>query len=263
MKKIKKYIKGFFLRKGYLLARSVSKNQLGEFFKLIKPVQTEHKLLRIGGNGDGGYLIPDDIEGISMCFSPGVSTVANFEMEMVGRGMVCALADYSVDGPPISDPSLRFIKKFIGQNNDEVHITLQNWIDSFGPHLGDLMLQMDIEGAEYQVLLDADVELLKKFRIIIIEFHDLNALISEFGFNLINTTFRKLLKDFDLIHIHPNNCTEPVEIFEYLVPPVMEFTFLRKDRSLIRTANANFPNQLDRPNVVDELDFPLPPCWYK
>ena len=30
----------------------------------------------IGGAGDGGYLVPDDLDGIEYCFSPGVNLIS-------------------------------------------------------------------------------------------------------------------------------------------------------------------------------------------
>jgi len=44
----------------------------------LHPVPCGHELIRVGSAHDGGYLIPDDLGGIAMCFSPGVSTNADF-----------------------------------------------------------------------------------------------------------------------------------------------------------------------------------------
>ncbi len=40
----------------------------------------------MGGENDGGYLVPDDLEGIEYCFSPGVSNIATFELDCLNRG---------------------------------------------------------------------------------------------------------------------------------------------------------------------------------
>jgi len=42
--------------------------EVEQFFNLVKPVKTNHDLIRVGGQVDGGYLIPDDLEGIETCF---------------------------------------------------------------------------------------------------------------------------------------------------------------------------------------------------
>ena len=68
---------------------------------------------------------------------------------------------------------------------------------------GDFILQMDIEGAEYAVIYDTPLEVLRKFRILAIEFHHLDLLVSEGGFDLIRFAFAKLLESFSVVHIHP------------------------------------------------------------
>ena len=44
--------------------------------RVFAPYTTEHKLVRVGGDNDGGYLIPDDLEGIAADFPPAVGRVA-------------------------------------------------------------------------------------------------------------------------------------------------------------------------------------------
>ena len=44
---------------------------------------------------------------------------------------------------------------------------------------GDLLLQMDIDGDEYETLLSMPILLQKRFRIIVVEFHYLDYLFSE------------------------------------------------------------------------------------
>ncbi len=242
---------------------AVQEDALRDFLKTVHPKQTNHDLIRLGGDSDGGYLVPDDLEGISACFSPGVSSVADFELAMADRGIRCFLADYSVDQAPVQNPLFEFKKKFIGEEEGGIFTTLENWVNRSMPDGGDFLLQMDIEGAEYEVFLAADPDLLKTFRIIVIEFHDLDALIDRYGFRMISMVFRKILKDFEVVHIHPNNCSKPVEFKDFKIPPVMEFTFLRHDRITKSQPVADFPHKLDVANVSARQDFPLPECWYE
>ena len=256
-----KMLRYIFLRRGIFVSRVVEKDAVAEFFNMIRAHQSRTTLVRIGGVGDGGYLIPDDLVGVEECFSPGVSVIAEFEKDLVGRGIRCYLADYSVDRSPFEHPMIDFVKKYLGVFDSEKFIRLESWVSGKRNSVGDLILQMDIEGSEYRVLLDTPDEVLVKFRIIVIEFHHLNRLFETFGFEVINLTFMKLLKNFDIVHMHPNNCREPVELFEFSVPPVMEFTFLRKDRAVSCRRAGVSPNALDAPNVVDLPDFELPVCW--
>lgn len=230
---------------------------------MLRPVSIGRPLIRIGGKGDGGYLIPDDLDGVEACFSPGVASTSDFESELALRGMHSYMIDYSVDNPPVNNELFHFEKKFLGLSNDAVYTTLDAWMARTGPFGSDLLLQMDIEGAEYEVLIDAASDTLARFRIIVIEFHELAALFaSSLTFNWLKAVFHKLLKDFDIVHIHPNNWYAPELVAGYPIPPLMEFTFSRKDRALSRSPARNFPHPLDEVNVPANPDFALPTCWH-
>jgi hypothetical protein len=57
----------------------------------LAPIDTGIPLDRVGGDGDGGYLIPRDTEGVVALFSPGVSTVAGRWGALLLWGMIAAL----------------------------------------------------------------------------------------------------------------------------------------------------------------------------
>jgi hypothetical protein len=244
------------------VSKVTPKEQLKDFFEMIKPVKTNFDLIRVGAAGDGGYLVPNDLDGIDACFSPGVSTVADFEVALANRGIKCFLADYSVEAPPVSHPLFDFEKKYLGPKSTDMYQTLNDWIAKKSLSTGDLILQMDIEGAEYGVLLETSSELLKKFRIVVIEFHDLDSLYDKMGFDLLNHVFSKILRDFEVVHIHPNNCRTATRCYDYEIPPAMEFTFIRKDRVTHKTYAVDFPHALDAKNMSQYKDIPLPKCWH-
>jgi hypothetical protein len=251
------------LKGGVHVSSTTHEARLADFFSSIKPVATEHQLLRLGGESDGGYLLPDDLAGIGACFSPGVADSSNFELAMADRGIPCFMADFSVDGPAAEHPMFRFDKKFLGPEDTGVYMRLQTWVDRYAPGNSDLLLQMDIEGSEYGVILDTPAQTLRRFRIIAVEFHQLHALCDKFGFELIHLSFLKLLKDFEVVHLHPNNCAPPVRLGPYAIPPVLEATFLRRDRIASREPASLFPHPLDRSSYATRSDYALPECWFR
>jgi hypothetical protein len=252
------------LRTGGLeLIRGARADQILRYLTLIRPISTDRNLIRLGGDGDGGYLVPDDLDGIEACFSPGVSNIATFEEHLASRGIRSFLADYSVDAAPIQSPLFHFEKRFLGLVDDPMYMTLDTWVKRAGPFRSDLILQMDIEGSEYDVIFDTSIDVLSKFRILIIEFHHLDSLLGHpIAVNWLRATFVKLLKLFDVVHIHPNNFAKPATVAGYEIPPIMEFSFFRKDRITKRAATLEFPHPLDRPNVPINDDYPLPKCWF-
>jgi len=86
---------------GVYVENATSAERLQQLAHAIRPVQTHFPLISIGNAHDGGYLIPDDLSGISACFSPGVEVNSSFELDLLQKtGIGSHLADYSVDGPP-------------------------------------------------------------------------------------------------------------------------------------------------------------------
>jgi hypothetical protein len=235
---------------------------MGRFIRSLQPVATDRDLIRLGPDADGGYLIPDDLDGIEACFSPGVSTVSGFEKDCADRGIKVFLADKSVEGPAESHELFGFTKKFVGAVSDKDFMTLDGWVnDSLTTLDTDLILQIDIEGAEYEVFLSASEGLIKRFRIIVAEFHWLEQLWSRPYFDLAKRAFDKILRDHTCVHIHPNNCCGSVKKAGLDIPSVMEFTFLRNDRIHRTSARTDFPHPLDRDNLP-ETPLVLPKCWF-
>jgi hypothetical protein len=234
-----------------------------DLIEKLRPQDCGVDLIRVGGNGDGGYLIPDDLAGIEYCFSPGVGDATGFEDELADRGIRSYLADYSADLPANHRPEFVFDKKYLAAADREIYFTLKTWKDKYlGDYAGDLLLQMDIEGTEYEVILNTPESLLNQFRIVVIEFHFLDRLLDPFAFNLISSCFEKLLDSFYVVHLHPNNCCRTVTIGAAEIPKEMEFTFFRRTRAREVKPQIEFPHRLDADNVPHLAPLALPKCWY-
>lgn len=251
---------------GWLPSKTVKHEDLRHLVEQLRPVaMNDREMIRVGGKGDGGYLIPDDLEGISAMFSPGVSYTCGFDKEMAERGVDVYMADASVPGPPEDHPRFHFQKKFIGSTVVDDFITLDSQAKSTPQweQEGDFFLQMDIEGHEYITLHSISDELLKRFRIIVIEFHDLEWLCNRRdAFEWMAPAFRKLLKDHDVVHIHPNNANECVHSGDISIPKVMEFTFYRRDRYEKGDVALTFPHALDEDCASNAPPLTLPRCWW-
>jgi Methyltransferase FkbM domain len=251
------------LHAGISVAKQSNRDAVRNLITKLHPVTTDHPLMRIGGVGDGGYLIPDALDGISGCFSPGVDDRAAFEMGLISRGIPCFLADGSVEGPPIRGDMVHFTRKFLGIVNDETTVTLDDWVDTNSPGNKDLILQMDIEGAEWPVLLNVSRCTLRRFRIIVVEFHDLERLMDKHAFIIIKSTLERLLEFFYVVHIHPNNYGRAVSCRSLTIPRVLEITFLRKDFVSSIRYTETFPHPLDVKNDRNRPDTPLPFEWFR
>ena len=157
---------------------------------------------------------------------------------------------------------VHFTKKFLGVTNNETTITLDDWVDVNKPGNDDLILQMDIEGAEWAVLLNVSRKTLRRFRIVVLELHDLERLMDKHAFVIIKAVFERLLEDFYIVHNHPNNYGRVVRCGALVIPRALEMTLIRKDRVKSTSFAREFPHPLDAKNDAKWRDIPLPPQWF-
>lgn len=242
-------------------------NELKAVIRKLRPISAGHELIRIGGDFDGGYLVPNCLDGISSCYSPGVGWHAKFEADLLQRFNINShLADGTVT-PLAVTPFLSFRHCNISSINSSSTMTLENWMKQTSATIdsGDLILQMDIEGSEYEVLLSTPVEILNRFRIILIEFHNVDAWASEQFLQLVKSCVDKLKSNFSILHLHQNNhpLNLPFKLMGVSVPRVFEATLLRNDWVKNQTPVISLPHPLDQPNLQN-LEAPcIPEFWYK
>lgn len=263
--KLRDLIRQLFLTSGKSLTNSTNADDLERFVTKFGPKSVGKDLIRIGGKGDGGYLIPDDLDGISACFSPGVDVTSTFEEELSTKYDIKSyMVDFSVDKPPVENKLFQFEKKFLGNKNDDKFIRLEDWVKNNLDESdnSDLLLQMDIEGAEYEVIIDTPQGVFTKFRIMAIEFHLLDMIFNKHAFMMMEAVFDKLSNDFTVAHIHPNNSRPILNKGSIDIPELLEFTFLRNDRVKLDEKKLIFPHHLDEKCVSKRPPRDLPKCWW-
>jgi len=225
----------------------------------FEPQATGHDLIRIGPDFDGGYILPDDLDGIEALYSPGVSDTSGFDVEIAERGVPCFLADGTVEEPSYMHPLMSFDKMMIGDGPKDTYITLEDWVAQTAPKQGDLMLQMDIEGAEYDVLLATPHSLLSRFRVIVLELHWLDRYLLGHERQKLKELIEHLQENHSICHVHANTVCPPVNLLGAKVPPILELTLLHKDRMQPSTeTEVVYPHPLDAVNdeYLPHRDFP-------
>jgi hypothetical protein len=142
---------------------------------------------------------------------------------------------------------------------------MQDWKGKYlNGYEKDLLMKIDIEGYDYEVLFNIPDSLLRKCRILLIEFHEFHRIFDPLTFRLFSACFDKLLEHFYVVHIHPNNCTPPVRVRDLVIPKLMEFTFVNKNRVSAGKLKPrrDFPHELDQECFPTLRPLPLPSCWY-
>ncbi|MHA6332630.1 FkbM family methyltransferase [Qipengyuania sp. CAU 1752] len=257
--RISRIIRNLAGAKGVVIRREPDGTPLRSLLADLHPVRTEHDLIRLGGETDGGYLVPNDLDGIVAVFSPGVDQTAEFERECIARGMRSFQADGSIERSPLEHDANEFDAKFIGIESNGDTITLDDWIAAKQPGSDDLMLQMDIEGHEWLTLAQVSEATLKRFRVMVLELHHLDALATDFGRLVLPSVIKRLTRHFDVVHMHANNQAEPLVTRDGELIELIEITLLRKDRSMQRDPVTQLPHPLDRDNVPNRPPVQLPP----
>ena len=235
------------------------------------PYKTNFPLIRLGGEGDGAYLIPDDLETIDGAFSLGCGRNIQFEQDFYNKtGIISVIVDS--------------LESFPENFKDTPHTFFHGWIGEFAPPINQELpiynlplvlknvgkerilnglLKVDIETSEYSLLLGTNLETLRQFRIIIVEFHRLNELKTSSIFcRILDEIMRKFSKEFIVCHFHPNNAVKYFQVGKTLFPSCAEVTFLRKDRSLENHPSfGDYPKEMDVQNdavrSVIPVKFPI------
>lgn len=262
--KLKDQIKEKAARAGVYVSKASKARSVFDTFEMLKPVEIGMELRRYGSAHDGGYLIPDDLDGIEYCFSPGVGDNCSFEVELSRAGIDCFLCDASVDGSEAKKHGLDFEPKFVSAFVSDQSITLDQWhAEKIGHSGGEGVLQMDIEGSEYASLLAMSEVLQKQFRVMVIEFHFMKRILDPFGREIMNDCFSKLLNTHLVVHAHANNCCGSFSFKGETFPNVIELSFLRKDRVATWSPKNELRHSLDEKNVPEKRNVSLPSVWYQ
>lgn len=241
--------------------------KIGRVLQLLRPKPCRFELIRLGGMCDGAYLLPNDLDGVKACFSPGVNNVKPFEDDLsINYGIACHMCDFSSDVLQFKTPLIAelqtFKKKWLDVDEGPDSVCLQEWISECADnHAEDLILQMDIEGAEYRNILHTPLSVITRFRIIVVEFHNLYALTRPDQFDeLLGPTILKLHAAYDCVHAHPNNCggTFHDERSGMNVPAVLELTYLRRDRNFGASSEMILPS-LPHPKDISRNMLSKPP----
>lgn len=232
-------------------SEKTSRSKILGLFSSLRPIKTEINLIRIGDSNDGGYLVPDDLTGIQGLVSPGVGNTIRFDLE-IAKDMPALLIDGTVSKPVNLPHNIDFLPLMLGSE-----VSLESLLDSFFPSARELILSMDIEGAEWQVLKNTNRLCLDSFRIIVIELHNLHTLLNFKDYTSKKEIIDKILANFSVLHLHCNNGGGHFYFQGTKLPRVIELTLLRNDRFTKNYGFAKIPNRLDSKNLPDKPEIKL------
>lgn len=205
------------------------------------------KLVRIGSQNDGGYvLVEKDYSGLFL-LSGGISNDNNFEIEFAELGGFGHQVDYSIEEPPRKHKNLTFSpRRIVGEKNLDFDVTLddlcQEFISEEVLQKKTTILKLDIEGSEWEILNSA--KNLGSFDQVLLELHYLNKLADPKVHLKSIEGLSRLLDLYFPIFISGNNCCGVVTIGGFTIPRVMELSLLNRSNYQILGERNPGPNQL-------------------
>lgn len=219
-----------------------------KLIEVLAPMQAEgQEKIRLGGERDGGYVMLDPGQN-GIVYSFGISPNSPWDLEMAKRGFKVYQYDASLSKEPDEHPNIFFHKYFVADKaKDGPYKTIpQIILENNHQKENDLILQMDIEGAEWDILNSLPTEYLCKFKQIIIEIH--RAGLSIYNYSILE----RLRKTHTPVHFHYNNHVRQL----YYLPQLefiysgdlIEMTYARNDSFTFSNCTDYFPTALDRPN---------------
>ena len=226
----------------------------------IKRVK-DFPFVRVGKNFDGGYIMVDNLAG-KVAYSFGISNDVSWDAFMVNHGYDIFMYDPTIEGLPVQHEKFHFFREGIAGKTDLENSmdTLENFIKRNGHENQDnMILKMDVEGAEWDFLENVSLELLNKFDQMVFEFHNITdeKSISEMGRTV--KLIDKINSTHTLVHLHGNNCGHFIEIDRLGVFPVsLELTYLKTaNYNFVEDENIFLPIALDQPNDPSLKDIEL------
>jgi hypothetical protein len=239
-----------------------------EVVDLLRPRGCGLAMMRMGGPADGGYVVPDDLDGLGGLVSFGVGDDVTFDAAFANRGLPVLMADHTVAGPPDAHPSFRFLaRRWAAQSGPDAIdlstavVELDSMIGMHGSQGGsaaaDLVLKFDVEGAEWRILSTLTDALLARFRIIVCELHGLDRITDPARHAVIRAGLETLTTRHTVVHLHANNNSPVTMVRGVPLPSVVEVTLLRHDRAQFAEVPVAIPGPVDAPNRSGSPDIHL------
>lgn len=239
-----------------------------DFITRVKVYETGLTKLRLGNEGDGGYVVLEELcQQVGSISSYGIGDDVGFELDFVERWphVEVRMFDPFLDAPPVYNPRFRFHKSGAGTGYPG------------GLMISDL-LKMDVEGDEWSAFKTLDWMTLFNYQQVVVEFHVFHVIppnqmtpyfnkvykrwaddVNARYFQMYSSILGMLNTHFVCYHAHVNNSLPLVELGGLWFPPLLEMSFAR--RALVGhckpyvgslpISGLDWPNKADRPDVLD------------
>jgi hypothetical protein len=216
--------------------------------RLLQPIAVDHsRLTRVGGEGDGGYVMLADTPA-SVAVSIGVGPDVSWDSAVAAQGTPVHMFDHTVRRLPGRVPGGSFHRLGVGPCDEGPLRTLSSIMGISGVSPGSsALLKMDVEGAEWSSLAACHPGLLGAFDQIVMELHDLDRLLGADSGADVLTALRLLSDEHLPIHVHANNYARVVRFGSYWFPKAVEVSWVHRRHLTAAAPAGSLARHLDRP----------------
>lgn len=215
------------------------------------------KKVRVG-DGAGGYVLPDDMEGLSAVVSIGLGADVSFDRFFAERGLQVYQYDHAIDPLPQVHQNFHFRKMAWAAADSESTVSLaQMVVDHALGSSFDMVLKFNVGNAEWGALDSCTPDLLSQFRIVTAELHSLCLLEEPANLDLFVRRMALLTTQHTPVHLHADNGAPFRLLGGVPIPDVVRLTLLRNDRDRFVPSFDPIPGPLDIPRVSHLPDIVL------
>jgi hypothetical protein len=220
--------------------------------------------VRLGRDGDGGYVMLNDFAEVSAALSFGINDDCSWDTDIARRGIDVYQYDHTVDGPPTPNARFRFFKKRIAAEMSEQSETLGSALAKLpAPDVGHTILKIDIEGSEWEVFDSTTIEQLARFSQVVGEFHGFSNALDASWRDTAHRVMSKLRSVFEVVHVHGNNHAPFAVVANIAIPESIELTFANRTIYTCQETDEVFPTPIDQPNWEGHPDIFLGSVRFK
>ncbi len=221
---------------------------------LLTVYQSPFPKIRIGKDGDGGYIVADVPNAkYDLLLAGGIDNDISFEEQFLTKYETsrCLAFDGTITSAPTTNPKIEYVCRNIGGVNEGNVSDLHDILDQYQ----NIFVKMDIEGHEIPWYISLKDEHMNKLEQIVMEFH--------WPFSKVEAAvFAKINRTHHLIHFHPNNCLGVSQHAGVWIPNIFEVTYLHKRHFASPPALSTdpIPGPLDMKNTANpDIHINYPP----
>lgn len=196
----------------------------------------EGSYTRFGDDLDGGYVLSSEIRSRTNCISIGAGTNISFDSAISRFVGEVHLYDHTIQTlPQVAPENVKFFQQGLGIKTFGEYASLKDCVAKF-PIESNLILKMDIEGAEWNILDADDLIELSRFNQIAIEFHDFYKITNEAYYRKVIRVLKKLNESHQVINVHANNWGKFEIVANVPFADVLEVSYLSRSNLIVSKA---------------------------